>query len=127
MGKWLSESIGFVPAKFTLITNSNDFQKFQDKIGVKPEHRQGFLVGDLLAATYYFHRCESPGVVVAIGMKRGRSINSYHGLLAHESVHVWKDVLRIVNESSPGEEIEAYAIQYITQQLFDELDKKLRR
>lgn len=127
MAKWLSEAIPFVPAKFTLITNSKDFQKFQTKIGVKPENRMGFLVGDLLAATYFFHKADDPGVVVAMGIRKGRSLNTYHAVLAHEAVHVWQDILEQVSETNPGDEISAYAIQYICQELFSEMDKKLKR
>lgn len=41
-------------------------------------------------------------------------------LMAHEAVHVWKAQMDDIGEDCPGEEIEAYGIQNITQTLYAE-------
>jgi hypothetical protein len=38
-------------------------------------------------------------------------------------MHVWQETKRMIGEDSPGKEIEAYAMQNITQELFDLFDR----
>lgn len=40
-------------------------------------------------------------------------------LLVHESVHVWQQARMEMREDSPSREFEAYAVQYISQEMMD--------
>jgi len=44
-------------------------------------------------------------------------------LVAHEATHVWKEMLAYMGEKSPGEEIEACGVQWITRWLLEQLEK----
>jgi len=45
-----------------------------------------------------------------------------YGLLAHEAVHAWQEILVHIKETQPGNEIEAYHIQAITSHFIDSFD-----
>lgn len=57
--------------------------------------------------------------VVTLRPTAGRSGTEVAGLLVHEAVHVWQAWCKHVGEDEPGDETEAYAIQWISQQLMD--------
>jgi len=48
------------------------------------------------------------------------------GICAHEAVHVWQSVKEYIGETKPGDEQEAYFIQYISQELFTETLQRLK-
>jgi hypothetical protein len=55
-------------------------------------------------------------IVCMRGWEKYTDIEVY-GLLIHESVHVWRKILKNINEPNAGSEIEAYGIQNIAQSL----------
>ena len=48
------------------------------------------------------------------------------GLIAHEATHVWQQYADHIGESFPGREQEAYAIQWVTQTLYEEYLRRKR-
>ena len=43
------------------------------------------------------------------------------GIMAHEAVHIWWEFCKNIGEEHPGEEVKAYAIQHLTQELVTEV------
>ncbi len=56
--------------------------------------------------------------IVAIRDWKKRSLIEVHGLIVHEAMHVWQYTKKVMGEDAPGREIEAYAMQNITLELF---------
>lgn len=65
--------------------------------------------------------------IVALHDWPERSNVEVFGLLVHEAVHLWKDELRHLRETNPGEETECYGIQAIAQNLFEAFEKQTKR
>lgn len=79
-------------------------------------------------ATTHFLECSGGRVAVVcmIGWRVRRRLEVY-GLLIHEAVHIWKDELRHRREDEPGEEMECYGIQAISQNLIHAFEKQTKR
>lgn len=61
---------------------------------------------------------DSAYAIVKIGDTSKRTSVEIHGLLLHESVHVWQRIRQRMGEHNPSKEFEAYSIQAIAQDLF---------
>lgn len=70
------------------------------------------------AATHFFVNGDAGRTaIVCMGPHKGRSLEQVYCLLVHEATHIWQDEMKHINEKEPGEEIEAYGIQNISQVL----------
>ena len=85
-----------------LFDNMNDVDVF---ISNGCDAQVNFYDGDSLA-------------IVQIGDTSKRTSVEIHGLLLHESVHVWQRIRQRMGERNPSTEFEAYSIQAIAQDLF---------
>jgi len=57
--------------------------------------------------------------IATVGDVGSRSRAEIIGVIVHEAVHVWQSVQEHIGETSPGREMEACAIQAITQHLIE--------
>ncbi len=71
------------------------------------------------AKTVTVERDDDKGVccIVCMNLEGEHTEVEIYGLLVHETTHVWKQILDEMHERYPGNEIEAYAIQNIFQEL----------
>lgn len=67
------------------------------------------------------------GVLVTVSEDRKRTVCQVVGLLVHESVHVWQEVLKSMGEDKPSSEFEAYALQHIFSELLEAYMKTRRK
>lgn len=92
--------------------------------------RIDFINPGASATTHFFTTAKGfPGLVaiVCIDVHDGkRTPAQVIALLAHEATHVWQRFCRKIGEDCPGTEIEAYAIQSITQELVDAYRPRLQ-
>ena len=58
--------------------------------------------------------------IVCLGDTTGHNGTTIAALLVHEAMHVWQDMREAMGEHKPAVEQEAYAIQNISQSLFEE-------
>ena len=66
-------------------------------------------------ATYIMSTDGTRTLIVCIPKDRKVQRHVMTALVVHEATHVWQEVCREMGEEEPGTEIEAYAIQWITQ------------
>lgn len=63
--------------------------------------------------------------VVTINNVVGRYLEEIVGLLAHEATHAKQYAMKFIGEKSPSSEFEAYTMQNITQNLLEELLRRV--
>ena len=63
--------------------------------------------------------------IVVLNNISGHDLNTVHGLIVHEATHARQLLMKYLNESNPGNEIEAYVTQCISQTLMDELQERV--
>lgn len=101
----------FQHMKYTLVRN-------QDQLDI---------LFDTVKSPFYFLSSESDArvnlhdghAIVQIGDCSKWDLIQIHGLLLHEAVHIWQEVIQLMGEEKPSTEFEAYSIQAIAQDLFE--------
>lgn len=95
------------------------FQRELRRLKVKREDWPRFVSEGGHATTHYFDKAGSRVVIVCLGEHKTRKPVEVYGLLVHEAVHIWQGECEAMRETSPGGEIEAYAIQSVSQNLIN--------
>ncbi len=70
-------------------------------------------------ATVHFYS-QKGNTVALVCLNPGKDVSANIGLLVHEAVHVWQQLCEDMGEGKPGDEVEAYAIQAISERLIGE-------
>lgn len=75
------------------------------------------------------HFLDSGGVValVCFGNIRKRDLPQIVALLAHEAMHIWREIREIIGERDPSSEFEAYSVQSIVQHLVSQYMRSERK
>lgn len=123
--RWLLRDIAAPAPYYTLVLNQAEFDAELKRMGVPLGTK--YLSGARSNATTTFldsdagHRC----AIVALGPLDGRSGVEIAGLLVHEAVHIWQNYIEGIGEHNPGDEQEAYGIQYIAGRLMEEFARRM--
>lgn len=115
--QWLNRSL-LVGPYLTLCTTEEMFRRVltEDLEFTEPLPFHGSQYAN--ATTHHLENKDGEAVaIVCISGYRGRDPIAVAGLLVHEAVHVWQEHCKRIGESAPGREAEAYAIQWISQEL----------
>ena len=116
--EWL-ERYWIVGPYLCLCLNEKDYKGKLDEIKVSQKYREKFTANGADAQTHFYYKDgKSTACVITLLNWKKKSICSIFSLLAHEAMHVFQDKMKDINESDPGKEFEAYAIQSISLQLF---------
>lgn len=114
--QWLDRSL-IVGPYFTLCLSEDAFRAVAAKLQwqdpgpwIKNPHSHA-------TAHHAFNEDGEPCTVVCLRDGAGRDPISVAGLLIHEAVHIWQRWCDDKGEDNPGHETEAYAIQWLSQQL----------
>lgn len=117
--------MGFLPGYFGFTTDPKAFAKEVRRLGCKDQ--VDMISGGAAATHHTFHKANGDFTsIVTLDLRKtkGRTRAQIAAVLAHEAVHVWQTNEEWMRETKPGREIEAYAIQYFTQCMLSELERK---
>lgn len=121
--------MGFLPGYCGFTASPKDFVHEMKRLRVVDV--PAFVTPGAAACTHTFTKSSSNDftqiVTISEAAARGKSMEQVAAMLAHEATHVWQENKEWMREKEPGHEIEAYAIQYITQQLLRAYRKKGRK
>ena len=123
---WLTVTLLQAP-KLVLITNEASYRREMRRLGI--DTPTAFVSSGSNATTHLLSRMSELTALVCVLVDKRDSRVQYHMILVHEAVHVWKACCKAINELAPGSEVEAYAIQSISQVLiveFERLTKGIR-
>lgn len=82
-------------------------------------------VNDGKDATTNFMRNErNESVAVICIFDHSHTVEQIYALIVHEAVHVWQEIKRVLGEKDAGNEIEAYSIQALCEELFIEYKRQ---
>lgn len=125
--KWLDRSLFISSQYYTICTNEKQFKQVLRHMKIPKENRPPFLKNRFADASTHFFVNEdgkSKTAVVCLGDTKGRDPNQVRALIVHEAMHIWQEVKADYGEHNPGNEVEAYSVQMLTQQLFYEYDRQ---
>lgn len=124
--RWLSRSIASAGPYLTLCLNEREWLAAVKAIKAQPAGR--WLNEGANATAHFYVNAEGDcTVMVCIEVQPHRTPAQIAGLLVHEAVHIWQDYCRRIGETSPGDELEAYAIQHISQTLIAEMARRMEQ
>lgn len=127
--EWLDRSLFISSHCFTLCTNERQYKKILKQLNIPKSERPPFMLNwHSNAAAHHFENCKDmkASVVVCLGSTEGRDLIQIYTLLVHEAVHIWQKIRQIYGEHTPSPELEAYAIQNLSQQLMYEYERQTK-
>lgn len=105
---------GWQPVCFGFCPSETAWNREMKRFGMK----EPYPVSDGRTTTFFNANKGAHFILVTIGAGGvNRSDVEITGLLVHEAMHVWQSILESIGEEKPGREMEAYAMQAITQEL----------
>lgn len=115
---WLE--MGAIPINVGFTTSQRAFAKECRSFGVDNSHE--FLSGTGEASTHTFsdHDDNRNFQIVVTIHKKKRTILDLVWLLAHEATHVWQGIRERLGEKTPGHEMEAYTVAWLTKCFVEE-------
>lgn len=124
MKKFHYIDVGCYPIWVGITDEPRVFHKEIRRLGIK--ERIEFVESDAAGTTHILRSDENNKIaIVCVDVRhlKGKSKSQIMGLLVHEAVHVWQECLITMREKNPGQEVEAYAIQWISQCFMDYIMK----
>lgn len=116
---WFALSMMMVRTGFT--TNLAAYEKEAKRLTGLKDVGMGLLTGSG-ATTHLFSSDEGyPCAIVVLDLSKPRSLPQMAAVVAHEATHVWQFAKEKLREDKPGLEIEAYAVQWLVQEIMTEL------
>lgn len=118
---WCSDTLIACPVRYALCLTEAQFHAKLKDAGIPPARWSEFIGQDELAVTHWHGRT----VLVCLGSTKGQTREQIYALLTHEAVHVWQRIRDIWGEDAPSQELEAYAIQGIAQELMESYKRQV--
>jgi hypothetical protein len=125
MSKWIDRALIISPVYYTLCTDEKDFYKQLKKINMPVSEQPEFNVDGAGATTHTFVGADREGyAIVCVPIRKDVTNAEMAAMIAHEAVHVFQYILKLMGEDNPSVEFEAYSIQMITLQLLSEYERQ---
>jgi hypothetical protein len=109
-----------------LCLSKDEFQAVLKHLGVQSGNL--WVNNNSNATMHTFENEDGSGTTCVVCVKdyAERDAVEIAGILVHEAVHIWQGWCRNLGETTPGEEQEAYAIQFIADTLMREFARRLK-
>lgn len=120
--KWIDTGVNWLLPYVSLVTNDKDYKRICKSKGLNTNGEQ-WLRETAEALTHTFTNIAGRGqciCLVCIRPNKKDTIAAIAGLLAHEAYHVVNSRLEQMSEHSPGQEVMAYLIQFVTYRLIED-------
>jgi hypothetical protein len=118
---WLDRSLFTSPYYYRLCLTEVDYHKELKRLKLPKEKWPSFLNNDHCGGTLH-EFISSNGTlcaIICIEVKEEHNIAQIHALLVHEAMHLWRWIREHLGENDPSIELEAYAVQSLSQRLFE--------
>lgn len=119
---WLDRALFVTPFYYRLCLTEKDFHDTLYKMKLDPRVWPPFVSDWHTNATVHVFEDKIENQVIATVNLSGyetRSGVEIAGILVHEAVHLWQETKKYYGEHEPSAEVEAYAIQTISQRLME--------
>lgn len=115
--KWVSRTILESHCYIVLCLSDEQLQSEKKRLNVKgdvefPKERNGRVIELVRTDGKYCN-------IVCINLHGVSDTVEINGLIVHEAVHIYQNIMEYIKEDDPGIEIEAYVIQHIFKNLAD--------
>lgn len=126
IARWLERGLITSPLYLSLCTTERQFHRQLRHIGIERADWPPFLSSVHANATaHFFLRKDKHVAIVCIHPAPERDQLEVVGLIVHEAVHVWQEVLEYIGEHRPSAEFEAYSVQSLAQTLLGEYRRQV--
>ena len=122
--KWLDRSLLLTPY-YTLCTSEKILQTELKRMKVS-DKAIGLNNGSGATTSFLFNNRDDRVAIVCL-YDHSLDKEQIYSLLAHEAVHIFQEVLSIMNEDKPSCEFQAWGIQKISQELFYEYERQTKK
>lgn len=133
--EWLDRALLVSPICYALCLSEKEFHAELKQMKLPVDTWPSFnKTSHANATTTFFSgtKHHQPCAIVTVSPPSKRVVDTkvVHAMLAHEAVHIWREIAKHIGEDFPAAEQEAYAIQRIAQSLmfsYDHQTKKRRK
>ena len=126
---WLDRALFINSSHYTLCTTEKQFRQALKHFRVAKKDWPPFVSDSFCNATTHFFENEAhqkKASIVCIADCSDKTPAQIAGLLCHEAVHIWQKTRADLGETAPSAELEAYAIQSLTQSLIEEFERQTK-
>ena len=119
--KWLDRCALELAYCYRLCVTEKEFHKELKRLKLAKSVWPKFLKSTHANATTHYFEAPSGELCAIVCMPADeaekRSNDAIYGLLVHEAMHIWRVCREAIGEDHPSAEVEAYAMQRISQNL----------
>lgn len=126
---WLDRALFVNSQYYTLCTTEAQFHKILKYLNVPKDQWPPFVSNGANATTHYFVNSHSKKKSTVVCMPPNPEMSNAQivALLCHEAVHIWQATRKHYGERKPSSELEAYAVQSLTQRLVEEYERQTEK
>ena len=127
--EWLDRALFVSSHYYCLCTNEKQFHAALKHLHIQREHYPDFVLHKHSDATVHYLESGDGlkhSAIVCLRVREGIEGTQIAALLVHEAVHIWQATKKDYGEKEPSSELEAYAIQSISQRLMESYAEQMK-